>query len=811
MSSTSLKPEELYTVTNPDEIDYQSTAELDSSKYNVVGQSRALEAIEFGVGMNRDNYNLYLAGSKGLGKYELIQRVLEQHITQDDTPPDWCYVDNYEEFYKPIALELPAGMALQLRTEMAQLVDDLLIAVPAAYESDEYRTRVQEVEGDTEDRKEKAFADLSEGAEEQGVTMINTPTGYTIVPLSDGKAMPQDEFKKLTEEQQKETQEKIEKIKEELKELIIQVPLWEKETRDKFKVLNTEFAKGAIKPFLKTLVEKYSTTENIKKYLDVVSKDIVRNMQFFLPLNPNPGLLEGQATEPSVELRRYEINVLVNNSKLNGCPIIYENNPTYNNLIGRIEHIAQDGALITDFTLIKPGALHRANGGYLILDMNNLLMNPFAWEALKRTLYAKEIRMESLERMLSLVSTVTLEPEPIPLNVKVVLVGDRYLYYLLTTYDPEFNELFKATADFSESFDRTRESVNQLAQLISAIVSKEKVRSISRRGVARIIEQCARDTEDAEKLSLHMGQLKDLILESDYWADRQGKIEIEVEHVQSAIDARIRRADQIEEQSREQILRGTVLIDTQGACVGQVNGLSVYQLGDYSFGQPSRITATARLGHGNVLDIEREIKLGGPIHSKGVMILSSCLANRYARNSPLSLTATLVFEQSYGGVDGDSASIAEFCALISAISDIPIQQCFAVTGSINQHGETQAIGGVNQKIEGYFDVCKARGLSGEQGVIIPRSNLKHLMLRHDVVEAVSNNQFHVHTIDTIDDALELLLGMEAGLADENGDFKKGTINYRVMERLSELYRLQRKYALPKKNETKPGETKSDEA
>ncbi len=805
MSSISLEAKELYTTTNPLDIDYVSTADDVTSKYDGVGQSRALEAIEFGVGMRRDNYNLYLAGSKGLGKYELIQRVLEQQIAEESTPSDWCYVDNYDEFYKPIALELPAGMALQLRTDMAQLIDDLLIAVPAAYESDEYRTRVQEIEGATEDRKEKAFADLSERAEEQGITMINTPTGYTIVPLSDGKAMPQDEFKKLSEKEQQETQKKIEEIKEELKDLIIQIPLWEKETRDQFKVLNTEFAKAAIKPFLKTLTDKYSATTEIKKYLDVVSEDIVRNMQFFLPLNPNTGLLEGQVSAPSVELRRYEVNVLVNNSKLNGTPIIYENNPTYNNLIGRIEHIAQDGALITDFTLIKPGALHRANGGYLILDMHNLLMNPFAWEGLKRTLYAKEIRMESLERMLSLVSTVTLEPEPIPLDVKVVLMGDQYLYHLLKTYDPEFNELFKATADFSESFERNRESVSELAQLISAVVSKENVRAISREGVARIIEQCSRETEDAEKLSLHMGQLKDLILESDYWAGKQGKELVDVEHVQNAIDARIRRADQMQEQIREQILRGIVLIDTQGVCAGQVNGLSVYQLGDYSFGQPSRITATARLGHGNVLDIEREIKLGGPIHSKGVMILSSCLANRYARNLPLSLSATLVFEQSYAGVDGDSASIAEFCALISALSDIPIQQCFAVTGSINQHGETQAIGGVNQKIEGFFDICKARGLSGEQGVIIPRSNLKHLMLRHDVVEAVSNKQFHVHTVDDVNDALELLMGMEAGLADENGNFKKGTINYRVMERLDELHQLHRKYAITDKDETKSDE------
>jgi lon-related putative ATP-dependent protease len=397
---------------------------------------------------------------------------------------------------------------------------------------------------------------------------------------------------------------------------------------------------------------------------------------------------------------------------------------------------------------------------------------------------------------------VTLEPEAIPLNVKVVLVGDRYLYYLLKTYDPEFNELFKATADFSEHFERTKQSVNQLAQIISAVASKENVHPINREGVARIIEQCSRETEDAEKLSLHMGQLEDLVVESDYWANKQGKDQIGVEHVQSAIDARIYRADQLHDQVREQILRGIVLIDTQGECVGQINGLSVYQLADYSFGQPSRITATVRFGHGSVLDIEREIKLGGPIHSKGVMILSSCLANRYARNRPLSLTATLVFEQNYGGVDGDSASIAEFCALISALADIPIKQCFAVTGSINQHGEAQAIGGVNQKIEGFFDICKARGFSNEQGVIIPRSNLKYLMLRHDVVEAVSNNQFHVYTVDNVNDAMEILMGLDVGEVDDNGNYPEGTINNRVTNRLDELHELRSKYALADKDSGK---------
>lgn len=800
MSNIRLQPQELYTVTKPAGIKYDSSAEIDTSKYGAIGQSRALEAIEFGVGMRRDNYNLYLAGSKGLGKHAVMQKILEQTAKDESPPSDWCYVDNYEEFYKPIALQLPAGMGLKLRTDMAQLVNDLILAVPSAYESDEYRTRVQEIESILEERREKAFADLSEEADAEGITMINTPTGYTIVPISDGKPMSQEDFKKLDEIEQNSKQKKIDELKEKLKDLIMEIPLWEKETREQFKELNTGFAKSSVKPFLKALMDKYSDTPEVKKYLDIVSKDIVENMQFFLPLNTNPSLLEGQSLPPSAELRRYEINVLVNNSGLEGTPIVYENNPTYNNLVGRIEHIAQDGALITDFTLIKPGTLHQANGGYLILDVQNLLMNPFAWEGLKRTLYAKEIRMQSLERMLSTVSTVTLEPEAIPLDIKVVLVGDHNLYYLLKTYDPEFNELFKATADFSESFDRDEDSENQLAQVISIVANLEKIRPIKREGIARIIEHCSRETGDAEKLSLHRGQLKDLIVESDYWAGKSGKKEVEVEHVQSAIDSRIRRADQIQEQVREQILRDIILIDTEGECVGQVNGLSVYQLGDYSFGQPSRITATARLGHGNVLDIEREIKLGGPIHSKGVMILSSCLANRYAQNRPLSLSATLVFEQNYGGVDGDSASIAEFCALISALANIPINQSFAVTGSINQHGESQAIGGVNHKIEGFFDICNARGLSGKQGVIIPRANLKHLMLRHDVVEAVKKKQFHVHTIDDVNDALELLMGKKVGVANRKGNYRRGTLNYLVMKRLDELHQLHGKFAMTDKTE-----------
>jgi len=804
MSSIKLKPKELYRVTNPKQIEYDSTAEIETTEYEAIGQSRALEAIEFGVGIRRENYNLYLAGSKGLGKHAVMQKVLEHHVKEDNPPSDWCYLDNHEEFYKPIVLELPAGMAAKLRIDMAQLVKDLLLAVPLVYESNEYRNRVQDIESILEERREKAFAKLNEEADAQGITLIDTPTGFTIVPVSDGKPMSPTDFKSLDKVEQNSKQEKIDALKEKLKALILEIPFWEKETREQLKELNTELAKSSVKPFLKALMDKYSKTPEIKNYLETVSKDIVKNMQYFLPLNTGPSLIEGEGSPPPPELKRYEVNVLVNNDGLKGVPIVYENNPTYNNLMGRIEHIAQEGTLITDFTLIKPGALHRANGGYLILDVQKLLMNPFAWEGLKRTLYAKEIRMQSLDRMLSTVSTVTLEPEAIPLNVKVILVGDRHLYYLLKNYDPEFNELFKATADFSESFDRDEDSVNQLAHIIYIVAKFEKTRPIKREAVARIIEHCSREMGDAEKLSLHRGKLKDLIVESDYWAGKGHSEQVEIEHVQSAIDSRIRRADQMHEQLREQILRDIVLIDTEGVCVGQVNGLSVYQLGELSFGQPSRITATVRLGNGSILDIERETKQGGPIHSKGVMILSSCLANRYAPNQPLPLSATLVFEQNYGGIDGDSASIAEFCALISALIDTPINQNFAVTGSINQHGEVQAIGGVNHKIEGFFDICKARGLSGSQGVIIPRANFKHLMLRQDVVEAVKYKQFSVYTITDVNDALELLMGIKAGVADAKGKYCKETINHQIMKRLEALHQLHRQYAMPDKVAGKVG-------
>ncbi len=509
----------------------------------------------------------------------------------------------------------------------------------------------------------------------------------------------------------------------------------------------------------------------------------------WLPTKSLAAVLGGQPT-----FRRYLVNVLVDHGRSTGAPVVYEDLPSVHNLVGRIEHVSQLGALITDFNLIKPGALHRANGGYLLVDARKLLLQPFAWEELKRTLRSGEIRIESLAQMLSLVSTVSLEPEPIPLEVKVALYGEPLLYYLLSTLDPDFAELFKVAADFADQTDRSAESTRLYARLVATVAHKEGLRAFDRHAVARIVEHAARLAGDAEKLSTHMGSVANLLREADYWATEAGHEAVTAADVQRAIDAKIHRSDRLRERIQEEIRRGTILIDTRGETVGQVNGLSVLQLGDYAFGRPSRITARVRMGRGEVLDIERQVELGGPIHSKGVLILSSFLAARYAAERPLSLSASLVFEQSYGGVEGDSASAAELFALLSALADVPVRQDLAVTGSVNQHGKVQAIGGVNEKIEGFFDLCHAEGLTGTQGVLIPASNVKHLMLRRDVVEAADKGEFHVYAIDDVDQGMEVLTGQPAGLREADGWLPVGSVNRRVEARLASFAEKARRFA-----------------
>lgn len=776
-----LLPEELYKECDLSFMAFNTTQDLEDTT-DIIGQKRATDALKFGIGMRHEGYNLYVSGSTGLGKHEAVKRILEKKTRDTTAPPDWCYTNNFAHHHKPVALELPTGKAQLLKNDMQQLIEDMLIAIPAAFESDEYRARAQAIRDEYKRMEEAAFVEISENAHSKNVILVRTPDGYTLGPMRDGEILPTEEFKKLPEDEQEEIRKTTKEIEDELRAVNRKIPVWSREARGKINKLNRDISRLTVEEIITDLRNEYRDLPEVLKFVDEVKNGIINDADLFRE-HGGVEIASEQRKELMEMFSRYQINVLVDNSNVDSAPVIYEDNPSYNNLIGRIEHLAQFGTLITDFTLIKPGAFHRANGGYLVLDARKVLTSLYAWEALKRVLRAHEVRIESLEQVLSIASTISLEPEPIPVDVKVILTGDRLLYYLLKEYDSEFSQLFKVTSDFSEDIERSEESTELYARMIATIQRQQNHKPIDHGGVARIIEDCARKVEDAEKLSLHMGNLTDLLSESDYWASESGKGIIDRKDVQKSINMRIERLDQLRERMHEQILRGIYLLETEGSKIAQVNGLSMLQLGDYAFGRPFRITATARLGTGKVIDIEREAELGGSIHSKGVLILSSYLANRYAQDQPLSLSGSLVFEQSYGQVEGDSASVAELCALLSALARIPVLQSLAVTGSINQIGQVQAVGGVNEKIEGFFDICKARGLTGEHGVIIPRSNVKHLMLRRDVVQAVEEGVFHIYAAEIVDEVMELLTGVPAGKPDDNGKYPDQSINARVIDRL----------------------------
>ena len=766
---------------------FETSAELEPIPVTL-GQERALEAIGFATGIAHEGYNLFVMGSTGLGRHTAVRAALEVQIADRPAPSDWCYVADFARPSRPNALELPAGRGRGLRQDMERLLEDLLNALATALENDEYRRRAQEINDAFKEREEHAAQELGKRAVEQDVALIHTPTGYSLAPLRDGKMITPQEFGDLPEAERDRYQSAMAGIKEELGSILAKVPLWQREMRQRFRDLEQEVTGATVAELMKELEQGYSDLPEVLAYLAAVRADVVENCELFKPSSDAP-LEPGDG-----RFTRYRVNLLVDHTDSSGPPILHEDNPSYQNLVGRIEHVARLGTLLTDFTLIKPGALHQANGGYLLLDAAKVLMNPFAWEGLKRALNAGEVRIESLERLLSMAVTTSLEPEPIPIRLKVVLIGDRFLYYLLKAYDPELGLLFKVAADFSEDLPRSPEADLLYARLAATLQQREGLRPVDRDALASIVETGARRAEDGERVSLHIGRLLDLIREADDQAARSGETTVGPAHVRAALEAEDRRLSQVRERLHEAILRGTLLIETEGVQLGQVNGLSVVQLGDYAFGAPTRISATARLGSGDVVDIERETNQGGDIHSKGVLILASYLANRYARHQPLSLAASLVFEQTYGQVEGDSASVAELCALLSAIGDVPIRQAIAVTGSVNQHGQVQAIGGVNQKIEGFFDICRARGLDGRHGVVIPEANRKDLMLRRDVVDAAAAGRFQVFAVRHADEAMEILTGIAAGHPDELGVYPEGTFNGQVQRRLLEWTALRQHFS-----------------
>jgi lon-related putative ATP-dependent protease len=749
----------------PEELPFHLSSELADAPA-MIGQERAAEAVEFALRMRHKGYNVYVLGPAGTGRHRLVEDLLNHRAAAEPTPPDWCYVNNFADPQKPHCLELPAGQGTGFAAAVKHLVDELRIALPAAFERDEYRARRDVVEQQFKGHSEEAFGGLQQRADAKGITLIRTPMGLALAPKRDGKVMNPEDFEALPEEERKRIEADLAAAQAELETVMRHVPQWEREHRDALRDLNRDTTGFAVASLIGDLRKEYADLPDILDYLDAVEHDVKENVDDFLPKaqqSAEPGGASAPATAQTaiedVQFRRYQVNVVVDNGGRQGVPVVYEDNPTYQNLVGRVEHLARFGALITDFNLIFAGALHRANGGYLILDAERLIAGGYGWAALKRALQSGEIRIESVEQALSLASTVTLQPEPIPIDVKVVLVGSPMLYYLLSSRDDDFAELFKIAADFDDRVTRSGDTTLLYARVIATIVRREHLRAFDRDAVARVIEQAARLAGDSERLSTSLRSIVELLQEADQLAADAGKEVVGVAEVQAALDAQIRRGDRIYRRMQEEIGRRTIRIETDGEIVGQINGLSVISLGALAFGNPTRITAQIRMGRGEVVDIEREVQLGGPLHSKGVLILSGFLGGRFGAQRPLSLHASLVFEQSYGGVDGDSASAAELFALLSALAEVPIRQCFAVTGSVDQHGIIQAIGGVNEKIEGFFDICQAAGLTGKQGCIIPASNVKHLMLRADVVAAAEAGRFRVISMETIDQGLELLTGV----------------------------------------------------
>lgn len=798
-----LSPDTLRFVCTPESLPCETTETLEDLD-EAIGQERAFEALEFGVGIKRHGFNLFALGPVGLGKHYFVRRYLRDFAKRGPTPSDICYVHSFDRPQQPRVLLLPAGRGYKFKKDMEHLIEDLRSAIRTAFESPDYRTERQALEDAFKDRQDEALKEVERRARKMDIAVLRTEDGIALAPMDeDGEVLELDDFDQLSPEEQDVIDENIDTLRKDLQLALRDAPRWEREQRSKIRALKRDVTAYAVGHLFDDLEEDYSDLPEVVEHLEAVLNDIIeragdlREGAFDEEEGEGPTVMMGGPPRRTLDLARYEINVLVDHRETEGMPVVYEDNPTVRNLIGQIDRTSEFGIISTNFRLIRGGALHRANGGFLILDAGRLLRDGRAYDLLKRTLRSRELRIpqgEDPQTGTTPVGDASLEPETIPLNVKVVLVGERILHYLLTEADPDFPELFKVSVDFEEDVRRADIGMMTYARMLATLIRQDKLRHFHRDAIARVIEYSARQAGDAHRLITHMRSLIDLLREADYWAEKIDHPIVLAEDVQKAIVAQLRRDGRIRDRSLELYEEGTLLVDTDGERVGQVNGLSVLHFGRVVFGQPTRITARVWLGEGEVIDIEREIDLGGPIHTKGVLILEGFLGQRYASDQPLSLSASLVFEQSYDGVEGDSASLGEACALMSALSDLPIDQSFAITGSINQHGQVQAIGGVNEKIEGYFDLCRQRGLTGRQGVIIPSSNVRHLMLREDVVEAARAGLFNVYPVTSVDEAAELLMHTPAGTLNKRGNFAEGSINRRVADRLRRMAERARDFA-----------------
>jgi lon-related putative ATP-dependent protease len=782
---TELSYDKVYKICNPDDVGCDTSLELTALE-TIVGQDRAIRAMQFGLGIKEKGFNIYVSGLPGTGRTTAVRRYLEEVAVTKPVPSDWCHVNDFRDAYRPNALRLPPGRAVELQRGLETLTKIVFQEVRNVFESEEYAKNKEETLTKFQQRKQEILEHVNQEAVNDGFVLQATPMGVATVPTHNGKPLSEEDFVKLSQKEKESLMERQKKVQDALEASVRQTRSLDKEARDALDKLDREVASYAHHHWIEDIKEKFQDLPEVLEYIDAVQADILDQVELFKADSQDETPALPFAVPPKgLPLKKYAVNILVDNSKLKGAPVIVETNPTHDNLFGRIEQEARFGALVTDFTLVRSGSLHRANGGYLVLPVEDVLRNPFVWEDLSHALANAKIVIEDASEKFGF-STKSLQPEPVPLDIKVILIGRPDIFQLLLSYEPHFHELFKVKAEFDTAMTRNDVHTREYAAFATTLCNSENLKHLDRSAISRLVEHGSRLAEDQRKLSTRFGEISDVIREASYYAGLESAEFITSQHILKAIEERDYRSNLIQEHLQEMIERGVIKIDISGKKVGQINGLSVLGLGDISFGQPNRITVALSLGREGVVNIEREAKLSGPTHTKGVLILSGFLASRYAQSKPLSLSAHLVFEQSYGGVDGDSASSTELYAILSALSDLPVNQAIAVTGSVNQKGEVQAIGGANEKIEGYFEVCKALGLSGDQGVIIPESNVDNLMLKESIVEAIKAGKFHIWPVGTIDEGIEVLTGVKAGLRQADGKFEPESVNARVDQRLRQM-------------------------
>jgi lon-related putative ATP-dependent protease len=792
-----LSPAELRSICDPKTFSFKNTSEIPPLD-EVIGQERAVQAIDFGLNMTSPGYNIFVTGIEGTGKSTIIRDIVNRHAAAFPPPVDWCMVNNFKDEYRPKTISVPTGEATRFSKTMNKLIEDLKKELPKAFEHESYQQRQSEIQKKYSDQKRDILKALEASALEKNIQINQTKAGYQTIPIVDEKPLAPDEFLALPKEKKEELEENINIVRSEVESTVREINKINHAMGSQIEKLMEEVTLFVVKDRIDIIKDEYKGHESILDYLTEVQEDILENVKDFIASPEAQSPIEGlmfQASKPSFQ--RYEVNVLVEQKPSAGASVIFETNPTYYNVFGQIEKRAHMGTITTDFTLVQAGSLLRANGGYLIMEIESVLMNPFVWEALKRTLQNKLLSIEDIGSELGY-TTSSLRPEPIPIEVKVILMGDYQLFHRLQNYDSKFNKIFKVRADFDYEVEKNDDTVQKYARFIARVCKEEALLPLTPKGVAAIVEYGEKYISSKNKLSIRFGPVMGILKEADYWARKENANLVSDKYVVKAFNEYRFRYNLYEEKIHESYVDETIMIDVSGDVVGQVNALSVFQIGDISFGRPSRITAETYMGKQGIINIEREAKLSGKTHDKGVLILSGYLGRTFAQSYPLSLSISITFEQSYGGIDGDSASSTELYAIISSLADIPIHQGIAVTGSVNQKGKIQAIGGVNQKIEGFFEVCKEKGFTGKQGVLIPKANIKNLMLKKDVIDAVKQKQFHIYQVSTVEEGIEILTDIPAGTPDDAGNYPEDTVYYKVQEKLKKY--LERSFTLKKEFE-----------